>query len=73
MASEFAETINTAYFQNTEGALLRNVIDAEREVLFATSRHRTANGPCWCVVVMHTLPHTEDCQRARALMEKLEV
>jgi hypothetical protein len=54
------------------------VLDAElqevREVLVSTARHKDSYGlPCWCVVMMRTMPHMEHCQRARALMEKLEV
>jgi len=45
-----------------------------REVLAITSKHRDADDlPCWCQVMMQTLPHMEDCQRARTLYEKLKV
>jgi hypothetical protein len=74
MASEFAETINEAYFQNTEGALLRNVIDAElhevREVLYGLRGRYVKN--CWCDAG-DDAEHYVSCQRARALMGKLEV
>jgi hypothetical protein len=54
------------------------LFDAElqevREVLVSTARHKDSYGlPCWCVVMMQTLPHMEHCQRARTLMDKLEI
>lgn len=73
MASEFAESICDTYFQNSEGALLRTVIDAElQEVREVMDGLRNADG-CWCNDVQSSEAHSEDCQRARTLMEKLRI
>jgi hypothetical protein len=73
VSSELAELICQTYFNNTEGALLRNVIDVElaeaREVLYALASWPRV--PCWCRV--HHDDSNEKCQRARALYEKLLV
>lgn len=83
--SELAESICTTYFNNTEGALLRDVIDAElqevREVI-----EWVFSGPgsgAW-TYAMHepecawqTEPNPDSCncrvQRARALWAKMEI
>jgi hypothetical protein len=69
MASEFAESICTAYFNNSEGALLRNVVDAElqevRECLdeCIAAFPKTAEGE----------QRAKAAQRARQLAERLRV
>jgi hypothetical protein len=81
MASEFSEQLAKKLDAPAPtfltSAVVR-VIDAElqevREVLVSTARHKDSYGlPCWCVVMMQTLPHMEHCQRARTLMDKLEI
>jgi hypothetical protein len=79
MSSELAELICQTYFNNTEGALLRDVIDAElsevREVLDGLLvRQWSGNVPilCWCDGVGDD-EHSDACQRARALYEKLRI
>jgi hypothetical protein len=76
MASELAARlleVASARYGSVNNAKL--AIDAElsevREVLDTTKRRLLPDGPCWCRTFMPTLGHTEDCQRARALYEKL--
>jgi hypothetical protein len=62
------------YIRNNEAyAAALAELQEVREVLDSTSKRRLPDGPCWCKSYLSTLGHTEDCQRARALMEKLEV
>lgn len=75
MASELAESICETYFNNSEGALLRNVIDAElqevRDVLTQLAEWPFPVGqPCWCHLEGE---HSDACQRARRLAERLRV
>ena len=74
MSSEFAELVCQTYFNNTEGALLRDVIDAElaevREVLYGLRGRYVKN--CWCDAG-DDAEHLLSCQRARALYERLEI
>jgi hypothetical protein len=84
MASELAESICTAYFNSSEGALLRNVVDVElqgvREVLDGLIQYVFDEGdgrgpqPHWCDPDDNTTPDcTPACQRARQLAERLRV
>lgn len=73
IASEISESICATYFNNTEGALLRNVIDAElqevRDVVKLVAHPKFDAGGDG----IHYYLTKADIQRARALMEKLEV
>jgi hypothetical protein len=80
MPSEFALQVAQRYCETTQtvGAKrLAGNVDAElaevREVLDVTRRRASPDGPCWCKSYLPTLGHTEDCQRARALYERLEI
>jgi hypothetical protein len=80
MASEFAIGLSRTLTHGVPEDILewgQAVIDKElqevREVLDSTSKRRLPDGPCWCKSYLSTLGHTEDCQRARALMERLNV
>lgn len=71
-SSELAESICTTYFNNTEGALLRNVIDAEiqevREVVALVAHPKFEAGDHGVRYYLST----SDIERARALMLRLE-
>ena len=75
MSSEFAELICQTYFNNTEGALLRNVIDAElaevREVLDGLIEFSDQVIEAWEI---KPLPAHRVClERARELYGKLVI
>lgn len=74
MASELAKRIYQLEWSQID------VIDTElqevRAVLSLTAdRRMPQHGHCWCRkdLTDDKVPHNEFCQRARALMEKLEV
>ena len=73
MSSELSELICATYFNNTEGSLLRDVIDAElqevREVVKLVSHPKFDAGGGG----VHYYLTKADIERARALMLKLEV
>lgn len=83
MASEFALQIAKRHCETTRtvaATRLANNVDAElrevRSVLSITAdRNHIEYGHCWCRkdLTDDKEPHGEFCQRARALMEKLEV
>lgn len=82
MSSELSESICTTYLNNSEGALLRDVIDAElqevREALDDLCGRPV--GGCWCSGAHYDkqspdLPyqHSESCKRVAALCQRLHV
>ena len=83
MASKFATELSAKLTSGVPENVLergRGIIDAElqevREVLEAIQTNRYGDG-CWCDVEVRRGPqnadrHTEACQRARDLMEKLK-
>jgi hypothetical protein len=72
MSSELAESICTTYFNNTEGALLRDVIDDELQEVREVLDHLRQSQDCWCVATWKGM-HDGRCQRTRALMARLRV
>ena len=75
MASEFAEAVCQTYFNNTEGALLRNVVDAEleevRTVLAALLSFSDEVIEAWNIIPLPA--HRAGLNQARALMLRLQV
>jgi hypothetical protein len=75
MPSELARSIGRRLKLGAVGVtMIDGSLQEVREVMVITSRHKDANGlPCWCAVMMRTMPHMEDCQRARTLFDRLRV
>jgi hypothetical protein len=79
MSHVIANAANRAQLKHPAATMgdVARAIDAElvevREVLDTTKRRSLPDGPCWCRTFMPTLGHTEDCQRTRAIYDKLKL
>lgn len=76
MSSELAESICTTYFNNSEGALLRSVVDAElnevREVLAGLGPEHHRHFHADILIPFEQCSHAK-CKRIRELMARLSV
>lgn len=82
--SEFSQKLLDAVVQDEQyiGGIddkrSREAFDAQfqevRAVLLLTARRVIDHvGPCWCKTYLPTLGHTEDCQRASTLYQRLQI